>query len=383
MKTLYYKYKNEYLQFKSSYFENINNYNKNKIIQSLKISLTRKNKISIQEYCNKEFNFKIEKCGFCNNYSQIDIDFEFISYKNSYLLIVIDISYPNNYFYCKKTGCPGKKLNPNSIEFVSKSKKINKKNAIKIIHERNNSPFYKENYSSIEEYKNYQSLNKRLNENEYNNYIKNLKYSKTIEYYYDKYGKEEGKKIWDDIQTKKDSMSFNFFLKKYNYNYKKAIIEYKNRIKTIIPTCHCKKNKYSKISFKIFNELINILKLNKNECFYGENEYMLKYKDDNYKYNYRNFYYDFTDINNKIIIEYNGLIWHPHKNKMTNEQYINWKHPFNKNINPIDIEKKDEFKKKIAIENGFDLITIWDVDSYDYNIKKVKDYYDRKLYRIN
>jgi len=383
MKTIYYKYNDNYLKFKSSYFNDDKDYNKNKIIQSLKISLTKKHKISIQEYCIKEYNFNIEKCGFCDNHSKIDIIFDFVPYKKSYLIIIKGVLYPNNYYYCKENNCPGKKLNPNSIKFVSKSRKINEEKALKLIHNRNKSPFYEENHSNIDEYKNYQSLNKRLNNEEYEEYIKNLKYSKTIEYYFDKYGKNEGEIIWNDIQSKKDSMSLDFFLKKYNHNYKKAIKEYKNRVKSVIPTINCKGSNYSIESINFFDKIINILELNKNNCLYGENEYMIKYKNKKSKFGYRKFYYDFTDIDNKIIIEYNGIRWHPNSQKMTNEDFKNWKHPFNKDIIPHDIEKKDKLKKETAIKNGFIVLVVWDIDGTEKNIKKIKDYYDRKLFRIN
>lgn len=287
--------------------------------------------------------------------------------------------YPSN-FYCKEKGCTGKTINPNSIEFVSKTRKINEEQAIKIIHDRNKSPFYLENHKNKNDYKNYQSLKHKLSDKEYKKFIKNLKYSKTIEYYIEKYGKKEGAKIWKEINSKKDSMSFSYFLKKNNFNYKKSILEYKNRVKSVLP-----KNKsyiggnYSKQSYNIFKKIVKELKL-KNYMF-GENELFLEYYDiDNKK---RKFFYDFVDLNNNIIIEYNGLRWHPNKEIMSTEQYTNWYHPFDNTISKNDLEEKDKIKKKIALNNNFKFLTIWDSNTDKENINIIKNFYkihDKKLF---
>ncbi|MFW6242981.1 MAG: hypothetical protein ACOC2W_02385, partial [bacterium] len=95
MKTLYFKLYNSHIKFKSNYFFNENDFVKEKIIQSLKISLRKKFKIGLQEFVVNN-GFEVEKCGFCDNYSQIDVDFYFEKYKRSNLLVLKNISYPND-----------------------------------------------------------------------------------------------------------------------------------------------------------------------------------------------------------------------------------------------------------------------------------------------
>ena len=52
--------------------------------------------------------------------------------------------------------CPGKLLNPNSREFIAKTRGVSNEEALKIIHSRNKSPFYAGNHSSQEEYAEFQ-----------------------------------------------------------------------------------------------------------------------------------------------------------------------------------------------------------------------------------
>jgi len=380
---LYYKNKNnknenDYIKFKSSNFSNDKNYDTMKLTKGLKTSISRKLKISLDEYILKNYNFEIKKCGFCGFYAWYDLKFKFEKYKKTYLVIIEDLIYSKN-FYCKgkNKNCEGKKYNPNSVIFVSKTINIDEKKALELIHNRNKSPFYLENYKSYDEYKNYQSLKSRLNEEEYESFIKNLKNSKTIEYYLEKYGSEEGEKIWNEICKKKDSMSMNYFLKKNNGDYKKSIIEYKNRIKSVMPVCHGFGGFYSKESFVFFTNLIKIIKINDNDIIFGEDEFFLEYFDETINKK-RKFFYDFIDLKNKIIIEYNGKRWHPNKYKMTTEEYNNWYHPFDKTLKKEDLENKDILKEKVATDNNYNYIVIWDCDKNDHNLKLILDYYKNK-----
>jgi len=376
MKTLYYKYKSNYVKFTSKYFIDINNFNDDKITQALKLSLRKKFSSSIQQYCVDEFKLNIHKCGFCDNYSYIKLEYSFEVYKNSYSIFIKKVKYPNN-FYCKEKGCEGKKYNANSIDFVSKSRKINTNEALKIIHNRNKTPFYKKNHKNINEYKKYQSLNSRLNKDKYEEYIKNLKYSKTVDYYIEKYG-DKGVEIYEDINKRKDSMSFNFFLIKNNFNYKKSIIEYKNRIKSVT----IKNNKFlggsfSKQSFNFFTKIVYFNNLQEDDIIFGNDEFFIEYYDKKLNKK-RKFYYDFIDLKNKVIIEFNGMRWHPNKDKMSTEEYNNWYHPFNKSIKKEELEEKDKLKQKIAKNNNYDYIIIWDSDELNHNLNIISEYYENK-----
>lgn len=62
---------------------------------------------------------------------------------------------------------------------------------------------------------------------------------------------------------------------------------------------------------------------------------------------------------------------------MTNEELNNWKHPYNKNISYEECIIHDEHKKKIALENGYRYIEVWDCDGYESNKEKIINFYDR------
>ena len=67
--------------------------------------------------------------------------------------------------------------------------------------------------------------------------------------------------------------------------------------------------------------------------------------------------YDFTDINNKKIIEFHGDMFHgnPKKYKATD-----YPHPFRKTITAQKMWDKDKRKLDVAIEEGFGVLVIWD-----------------------
>jgi hypothetical protein len=67
--------------------------------------------------------------------------------------------------------------------------------------------------------------------------------------------------------------------------------------------------------------------------------------------------YDFVDIENKKIIEYQGDEYHANPLKFTENDTP---HPFRKNITSKDIWMKDKEKLKAATDNGYEVLYIWD-----------------------
>ena len=108
---------------------------------------------------------------------------------------------------------------------------------------------------------------------------------------------------------------------------------------------------FSKISQDIFNEIS--IKMNKYDFLFATNggEYRLD-KIDGGKW-----IYDFVDIGNKKIIEFNGDMYHANPSIYSSSETP---HPFRKNITSSDIWKKDEAKLKAANDNGFEILVIWD-----------------------
>ena len=69
--------------------------------------------------------------------------------------------------------------------------------------------------------------------------------------------------------------------------------------------------------------------------------------------------YDFVDLNNKKIIEYNGDEYHANPEKFSKNDYP---HPFYKENGPTseEIWEKDKLKLDIAKSHGFEVLVIWD-----------------------
>jgi hypothetical protein len=150
----------------------------------------------------------------------------------------------------------------------------------------------------------------------------------TLDKCIEKYGEEEGKKVYTDRQNKwQNSLLSNGNLK-YGYSsisqelFYSIILEYKN-----------------------IKELENVFFATKNK------EFRLNKKESSI------WIYDFTDLNKKKIIEYNGDQYHG--NPLIFKSSDN-PHPFRKYITAEEMWQKDVEKIKIAEENGFEVLTIWD-----------------------
>jgi hypothetical protein len=109
---------------------------------------------------------------------------------------------------------------------------------------------------------------------------------------------------------------------------------------------------YSKISQILFNEL---KKCTNNEIYFGSlnKEYTIYNKENKHIYAY-----DFTDISNKKIIEFQGDIYHGNPLMFNENEYPN---PWS-NLTAKELWERDNYKKQIAINNGFDIIFIWEND---------------------
>jgi hypothetical protein len=135
---------------------------------------------------------------------------------------------------------------------------------------------------------------------------------------------------------------------------KQKIKEWREKIS--VPICRA-----SKESLSIFEPLINILikdyNINYDDIYIGykdKNEFFLK-KEDSI------FFYDFVIRSSKIIIEYNGVLFHP---KMENSEWIN---PFDKKISAKMAFDKQQLKIKTAQEYGFKILEIWSDESDNLN----------------
>lgn len=145
----------------------------------------------------------------------------------------------------------------------------------------------------------------------------------------DKYGEEEGLRIWVDRQER----------------WQKSLLDNGNV-----------KCGYSKISQDLFNEIIKYYIIENIPYVYyaiKNKEYYISRK------NFGFFSYDFTDINKMKIIEYNGDQYHANPDIFGPNDYP---HPYYKESGPTsnEIWKRDKLKIDLAKSEGFDVLVIWD-----------------------
>lgn len=154
----------------------------------------------------------------------------------------------------------------------------------------------------------------------------------------EKYGEEEGKKIFTERQK----------------NWQNSLLNNGNI-----------KSGFSKISQELFYRLL--------EFYNTDEKSKIKFATHNgeFKLNKPNggvYLYDFIETINKKIIEYHGDMYHanPKKYKMTDTP-----HPFRKNKTSIEIWESDKNKLMTAKNNGYDVLVIWDSEYRWGNKEKV------------
>jgi hypothetical protein len=113
---------------------------------------------------------------------------------------------------------------------------------------------------------------------------------------------------------------------------------------------------YSKISQELFNKLLENYDVDvKNTIYFATHN--KEYKLNKCESEGGIWLYDFTDTKNKKIIEFNGDMFHGNPNKYKSDDYP---HPFRKHITAQEMWDKDKRKLDVAIENGFEVLVIWD-----------------------
>lgn len=180
-------------------------------------------------------------------------------------------------------------------------------------------------------------LNKGFNEEEAKQKLKERQLTFTLDGCIEKYGEFEGRRIYTNRQEK----------------WQKSLNENGNL-----------KQGYSKASQSLFYDILNFYTIENREKIYfatKNEEYRLEKEEGGV------WIYDFVDLPNKKIIEYNGDEYHANPDIFEANEFP---HPFRKNITAQEIWDKDKRKRKVAEEKGFDILTIWDSE-YRKNKKEV------------
>lgn len=183
---------------------------------------------------------------------------------------------------------------------------------------------------------------KKFGEDSWNNRLSIIKYKKSLEFYIENLGEEEGKKAFEIVR---ESYSFN----------KDKYIEKYGEQKWVDRFNKSNINFYSKEGSVFLNELLQRMeslelplvniRMGKDEFFLWDSEYRRIYFYDLY----------FECFSKKIIIEYDNLFWHP-KNEDDSSAWDKLKlsYKFTKN----EKIEYDERKKMFAKYMGYEIINI-------------------------
>jgi len=185
-------------------------------------------------------------------------------------------------------------------------------------------------------------INKGLSDNEAKEKLSDRQKTFTLEKCIQRYGEEKGRKIFTERQER----------------WQKSLNENGNL-----------KQGYSNASQELFYSILKFYDFDKKNKIYfatKNSEFRLNKKEGGV------WIYDFVDLPNKKIIEYNGDEYHANPEMFESDEYP---HPFRKNVTAAEIWEKDRKKLEVAREEGFEVITIWDSE---YR-KSKKDTLDRCL----
>jgi len=197
----------------------------NKVIGALKLSLNKRKKYDILNQLNSLYEVRI--CNFCGKSFTTGIQLKFIEQiDGSYHIVsdghVRDKEY-GKYHSCSAKSCPCKKLNSNSVEFISKCYAMSEDEALALIHSRNKSPFYACNHLDEDSYANFQahsSIDEETKKDWHKKRIETTERNKLA--FIETYGIEEWHKI---MSIKKDSSSLRHFIE-ISSSYEEAIERY-------------------------------------------------------------------------------------------------------------------------------------------------------------
>ena len=202
----------------------------------------------------------------------------------------------------------------------------------------------------------------------WNNYINRQRYTNTLEYYYEKYGKENGYKEWILYNSSKSNNLESYIKKHGEEKGKEKFIKFweKNHY-----------NFYSKISQELFWGIYKELSL-----YDKQHTYFATLNKEFGRMNGTTYYfYDFVITNKNICIEFNGDVWHANPSIYFPNETPKLLESMGYNITATEIWKKDEIKVDFLKNLGYNVLIVWENDyikNKDKMIEKcLKEIYDK------
>lgn len=182
----------------------------------------------------------------------------------------------------------------------------------------------------------------------YEAYCKRQSYAGcTLEYFIEKYGEVEGRKVYKEVGQRKAITVENFM--KAGLTEEEAT----EKLRLIVTT-----GKNTSLIADEFNDML-YARLNAEDqghCYFDKNNKEFGVYD---KVNKRYYLYDFTITSKKIIIEFNGNLYHADPNIYAADDLVPLRGGAKR---AIDIWKFDLDKKKAAEARGFSVIYVWEND---------------------
>lgn len=120
---------------------------------------------------------------------------------------------------------------------------------------------------------------------------------------------------------------------------------------------------YSKVSYNFFEKLRSRLEDIDVTWLYGENEYFLW--DESVNSDRRIYFYDLTIPEINLMVEYNGIIFHPRVSDT-------WATTVAESV------KKDNRKKRVAERNGYKLHYVWDNENEEVALTRLVSIIEKK-----
>jgi very-short-patch-repair endonuclease len=192
---------------------------------------------------------------------------------------------------------------------------------------------------------------------------------RSLKYYIDKYGMEEGYLAFKAFLTSSNRVNEDteFLVDIYikHLGFEEGLIEYMKRKKI-----KQKREQASKASVEVFKESMEFL--SKKGIQYnigtGDNKEFIIQND------IKKYFYDFTIPSLNLIFEYQGEHVHPNPNK----DLSNWRQVFT-NETAEEVQDKYNIKLQAAIDEGFEVVEIWSSNFYKDNSKMVLNKIKEKL----
>lgn len=277
------------------------------------------------------------------------------------------------------------------IEYDRYKKKISYSNSIEGYIDKYGELIGKEIFEFVSKQKDSMTFNHFLSKNnndlikakfEYDQRLKSV--SVNLESFIDRYGRDVGtekyisnkNRISKSLKDKCDSMTPEERKLKYGMTLQNLLRKYDNHelAKEVydrwISSVTVPITRASKESMDVFSILIEYVKeigILDDDIFVGSGDKREFFIKDSGKI----FFYDFTVRSKKIIIEYNGVAFHPKSDKI--EEFK----PIYGNKSPIELYEYHKYKLEIAKSRGFKILEIWSDE--EGNFEKCVDFIEKNI----